>query len=149
MRPRLVFVDGIDRIDVDYDCEAVVCGALVLSIAAASIVGAVRPPDDADQGRSSGLRLRAARDMPCRALPCTGGARPHGASPPQLRPGRAAYSERAAIADGCSDVRPICLRPEERGVLGKSVARMERSVIRERLSPHCASLHAGYTRGTL
>src|SRR5262249_55716455 len=39
VRPRLVFVDGIDRIETDCDCEAVVSGdALVLSIAAASIV---------------------------------------------------------------------------------------------------------------
>ena len=42
VRPRLVFVDGIDRIDVTCDCEAVVSGdALVLSIAAASIVAKV------------------------------------------------------------------------------------------------------------
>ena len=41
-RPRLVFVDGCDRIKVDCDCEAVVSGdALVLSIAAASIVAKV------------------------------------------------------------------------------------------------------------
>src|ERR1700759_3803919 len=34
--PRLVFVDGRDRIDVDCDCQAVISGdALVLSIAAA------------------------------------------------------------------------------------------------------------------
>ena len=42
VRPRLVFVDGIDRIDVGCDCEAVVSGdALVLSISAASIVAKV------------------------------------------------------------------------------------------------------------
>jgi ribonuclease HII len=42
VRPRLVLVDGIDRIDVACDCEAVVSGdALVLSIAAASIVAKV------------------------------------------------------------------------------------------------------------
>src|ERR1700688_3965334 len=42
VRPRLVFVDGIDRIDVVCDCEAVVSGdALVLSISAASIVAKV------------------------------------------------------------------------------------------------------------
>jgi ribonuclease HII len=41
-RPRLVFVDGIDRIDCGCDCEAVVSGdALVLSVAAASIVAKV------------------------------------------------------------------------------------------------------------
>lgn len=40
--PRLVFVDGIDRIDVGCDCVAVISGdALVLSIAAASIVAKV------------------------------------------------------------------------------------------------------------
>jgi ribonuclease HII len=42
MRPKLVFVDGIDKIDCGCDCEAVVSGdALVLSIAAASIVAKV------------------------------------------------------------------------------------------------------------
>jgi ribonuclease HII len=41
-RPRLVLVDGIDRIDAGCECEAVVSGdALVLSIAAASIVAKV------------------------------------------------------------------------------------------------------------
>jgi ribonuclease HII len=42
VRPKLVFVDGIDRIDAGCDCEAVVSGdALVISIAAASIVAKV------------------------------------------------------------------------------------------------------------
>ena len=42
MRPKLVLVDGIDRIDAGCDCVAVVSGdALVLSIAAASIVAKV------------------------------------------------------------------------------------------------------------
>jgi len=42
VRPRLVLVDGIDRIEAGCDCEAVVSGdALVLSIAAASIVAKV------------------------------------------------------------------------------------------------------------
>lgn len=42
VRPRLVLVDGIDRIDAGCDCEAVTSGdALVLSIAAASIVAKV------------------------------------------------------------------------------------------------------------
>jgi ribonuclease HII len=41
-RPRLVFVDGRDRIDVPCACEAVIAGdASVLSIAAASIVAKV------------------------------------------------------------------------------------------------------------
>jgi ribonuclease HII len=41
-RPQLVFVDGRDRIPVSCECEAVVSGdALVLSIAAASIVAKV------------------------------------------------------------------------------------------------------------
>jgi ribonuclease HII len=41
-RPRLGFVDGCDRIKVDCECEAVISGdALVLSIAAASIVAKV------------------------------------------------------------------------------------------------------------
>ncbi|MBX3552623.1 MAG: ribonuclease HII [Pseudolabrys sp.] len=42
VRPKLVYVDGRDRIDVSCDCEAVIGGdALVLSIAAASIVAKV------------------------------------------------------------------------------------------------------------
>jgi len=42
VRPRLVFVDGRDRIDCGCDCEAVVGGdGLVASIAAASIVAKV------------------------------------------------------------------------------------------------------------
>jgi ribonuclease HII len=42
VRPRIVFVDGRDRIDCGCDCEAVIGGdGLVLSIAAASIVAKV------------------------------------------------------------------------------------------------------------
>jgi ribonuclease HII len=42
VRPRLVFVDGRDRIAVDCECQAVVSGdALVASIAAASILAKV------------------------------------------------------------------------------------------------------------
>lgn len=42
VQPKLVFVDGRDRIDVACDCEAVIAGdALVASIAAASIVAKV------------------------------------------------------------------------------------------------------------
>ena len=42
IRPRLVFVDGCDRIDICCECRAVISGdALVLSIAAASIVAKV------------------------------------------------------------------------------------------------------------
>jgi ribonuclease HII len=42
VRPRLVLVDGRDRIDCTCECEAVISGdALVLSIAAASIVAKV------------------------------------------------------------------------------------------------------------
>jgi ribonuclease HII len=42
MRPKLVFVDGNQRIDCGCDCETVISGdALVLSIAAASIVAKV------------------------------------------------------------------------------------------------------------
>jgi ribonuclease HII len=42
VQPRLVFVDGRDKIDVDCDCQAVISGdALVLSIAAASVVAKV------------------------------------------------------------------------------------------------------------
>jgi ribonuclease HII len=42
VRPKLVFVDGRDRIDAGCDCEAVISGdAIVASIAAASIVAKV------------------------------------------------------------------------------------------------------------
>jgi ribonuclease HII len=42
VKPKLVFVDGIDRIEAGCDCETVVSGdALVLSIAAASIIAKV------------------------------------------------------------------------------------------------------------
>jgi ribonuclease HII len=42
VKPRLVFVDGVDRIDVDCECCAIISGdALVISIAAASIVAKV------------------------------------------------------------------------------------------------------------
>jgi ribonuclease HII len=42
VKPKLVFVDGRDRIDADCDCEAVISGdAIVASIAAASIVAKV------------------------------------------------------------------------------------------------------------
>ena len=42
VRPRLVFVDGRNRIDAGCDCEAVIAGdAMVMSIAAASIVAKV------------------------------------------------------------------------------------------------------------
>ena len=41
-KPRLVFVDGCDRIDVDCECRSVISGdALLFSIAAASIVAKV------------------------------------------------------------------------------------------------------------
>jgi ribonuclease HII len=40
--PKLVFVDGIDRIDIDCECRPVISGdALVISVAAASIVAKV------------------------------------------------------------------------------------------------------------
>ena len=42
VKPRLVFVDGRDRIDVPCDCQAVISGdAIIASIAAASIVAKV------------------------------------------------------------------------------------------------------------
>src|ERR1700756_922514 len=42
VKPRLVFVDGRDRIEADCDCQAVVSGdAIIASIAAASIVAKV------------------------------------------------------------------------------------------------------------
>ena len=42
VKPRLVFVDGRDRIDAGCDCEAVISGdAIIASIAAASIVAKV------------------------------------------------------------------------------------------------------------
>ena len=42
VKPRLVFVDGRDRIDAGCDCQAVISGdAIIASIAAASIVAKV------------------------------------------------------------------------------------------------------------
>jgi hypothetical protein len=114
VRPRLVFVDGIDRIDVDCDCEAVVCGA------------------------SSGIW-----DMPCRSIAvhwrrsaprCITAA----ASPRSWPPTTNAGTPQAGSA---TMLHPICLRCKE-----PHAWLVEH---RARLSPHCASLHAGYTPGTL
>jgi ribonuclease HII len=107
VRPRLVFVDGIDRIDVDCDCEAVVCGdALVLSIAAASIVAKVvrdrlmMQIGAAHPGYGFERHMGYAVPEHCRALAALGPTVHHRRS---FAPVLAAYNERAAIADGVGD----------------------------------------------
>ena len=86
VKPRLVFVDGRDRIDAGCDCQAVIGGdGLVASIAAASIVAKVtRDRLMACFGRgASGLRFRAPYGLQrARAFRRTGPARPdHPPSP--------------------------------------------------------------------
>ena len=109
VRPRLVFVDGIDRIDVDCDCdcEAVVCGdALVLSIAAASIVAKVvrdrlmMQIGAAHPGYGFERHMGYAVPEHCRALAALGPTVHHRRS---FAPVLAAYNERAAIAGGVGD----------------------------------------------
>ena len=107
VRPRLVLVDGIDRIEAGCDCEAVVSGdALVLSIAAASIVakvvrdrlmmqiGAMHP--------GYGFERHMGYSVPehCRALAALGPTVHHRRS---FAPVAAAYGESGGIADGPAD----------------------------------------------
>src|SRR6266478_3414824 len=109
VRPRLVFVDGIDRIDVGCDCEAVVCGdALVLSISAASIVAKVvrdrlmMQIGAAHPGYGFERHMGYAVPEHCRALAALGPTVHHRRS---FAPVVAAYNERGEMADGrCHDV---------------------------------------------
>jgi len=109
VRPRLVFVDGIDRIDVDCDCdcEAVVCGdALVLSIAAASIVAKVvrdrlmMQIGAAHPGYGFERHMGYAVPEHCRALAALGPTVHHRRS---FAPVVAAYNERRDAAGGVGD----------------------------------------------
>jgi ribonuclease HII len=107
VRPRLVFVDGIDRIDAGCDCEAVISGdALVLSIAAASIVAkVVRDRLMMQIGAAHpgyGFERHMGYSVPehCRALAALGPTVHHRRS---FAPVAAAYGERDGIVDGVTD----------------------------------------------
>ncbi len=108
VRPQMVFVDGNIKIDCGCDCEAVVSGdALVLSIAAASIVAKVTRDRlmmrlglahpgygfERHMGYSVPEHFAALRQ-----------ARPLRASPPLVRAGR---REAAALGDGRRDHRRV------------------------------------------
>ncbi len=92
VRPKLVFVDGRDRIEACCECQAVISGdAIIASIAAASIVAKVtRDRLMMRLGAAlSGLRLRTAQGLQrARALRGAQPARADGASPPLVRAGR-------------------------------------------------------------
>ncbi len=110
VRPQLVFVDGIDRIEAGCECEAVVSGdALVLSIAAASIVAKVvrdrlmMQIGAANPGYGFERHMGYAVPEHCRALAALGPTVHHRRS---FAPVAAAYSEREEIADGLCDDFP-------------------------------------------
>lgn len=107
VRPQLVFVDGIDRIDVGCDCEPVVCGdALVLSIAAASIIAKVvrdrlmMQIGAAHPGYGFERHMGYAVPEHFRALSALGPTVHHRRS---FAPVVAAYNERRDIAGGLFD----------------------------------------------
>src|SRR5215831_5815553 len=116
VRPRLVFVDGIDRIDAGCDCEAVISGdALVLSIAAASIVAKVvrdrlmMQIGAAHPGYGFERHMGYAVPEHCRALSTLGPTVHHRRS---FAPVAVAYSERGQVVDElCDDVTPDLLAP--------------------------------------
>jgi ribonuclease HII len=102
VRPKLVFVDGVDRIDAGCDCIAVISGdALVLSIAAASIVAkVVRDRLMMQIGAAHpgyGFERHMGYSVPehCRALVALGPTVHHRRS---FAPVAAAYGERDAMA---------------------------------------------------
>ena len=90
VRPRLVLVDGIDRIEAGCDCEAIVARRCAGGVDRGRLdrrQGGARPPDAADRGRPSGLRLRAPHGLRgAGASPRARGTRTDRPSPPQLRP---------------------------------------------------------------
>ena len=92
VRPKLVFVDGRDRIAVDCDCQAVISGdAIVASIAAASIVAKVTRDRLMTRlgARASRLRLRAPHGLQrARAFRGARTARADDPSSPLVRAGR-------------------------------------------------------------
>jgi ribonuclease HII len=107
VRPRLVFVDGIDRIEAGCDCQAVVSGdALVLSIAAASIVAKVvrdrlmMQIGAAHPGYGFERHMGYAVPEHCQALAALGPTVHHRRS---FAPVAAAYDKRGEIADGFTD----------------------------------------------
>lgn len=107
VRPRLVLVDGSDRIEAGCDCEAVVCGdALVLSIAAASIVAkVVRDRLMAQIGAAHpgyGFERHMGYAVPehCRALAALGPTIHHRRS---FAPVAAAYEATDALCDDVAD----------------------------------------------
>jgi ribonuclease HII len=116
VRPRLVFVDGIDRIEAGCDCEAVVCGdALVLSIAAASIVAKVvrdrlmMQIGAAHPGYGFERHMGYAVPEHFHALSALGPTVHHRRS---FAPVAAAYGEREEVADGpCGGVADDLLAP--------------------------------------
>src|SRR6516225_7413582 len=116
VRPRLVLVDGIDRIDVGCDCVPVVSGdALVLSIAAASIVAKVvrdrlmMQIGAAHPGYGFERHMGYAVPEHCRALVALGPTVHHRRS---FAPVLAAYNEREEAADGVgADVAHDLLAP--------------------------------------
>jgi ribonuclease HII len=108
VRPRLVFVDGIDRIETSCDCEPVVSGdALVLSIAAASIVAKVvrdrlmMQIGAAHPGYGFERHMGYAVPEHARALVTLGPTAHHRRS---FAPVAAAYNERGGVADGTFSV---------------------------------------------
>jgi len=107
VRPRLVLVDGIDRIEAGCDCEAVVSGdALVLSIAAASIVAKVvrdrrmRQIGAAHPGYGFERHMGYGVPVHRRALVALGPTVHHRRS---FAPVAAAYDKRGGIAAGLAD----------------------------------------------
>jgi ribonuclease HII len=113
VRPRLVFVDGVDRIESGCDCEAVISGdALVLSIAAASIVAKVvrdrlmMQIGAAHPGYGFERHMGYAVPEHRRALVALGPTVHHRRS---FAPVADAYNERGEIADG---LLTICLLPD-------------------------------------
>src|SRR5712672_1752676 len=107
VRPQLVFVDGIDRIDAGCECQAVVSGdALVVSIAAASIVAkVVRDRLMMQIGAAHpgyGFERHMGYSVPehCRALAALGPTVHHRRS---FAPVVAAYNERRDAAGGVGD----------------------------------------------
>lgn len=116
VRPRLVFVDGIDRIEAGCDCEPVVSGdALVLSIAAASIVAKVVRDrlmmriGAAHPGYGFERHMGYAVPEHARALAALGPTVHHRRS---FAPVAAAYGERGEVADWpCCDLTDDLLAP--------------------------------------
>jgi ribonuclease HII len=107
VQPRLVFVDGIDRIEAGCDCVPVVSGdALVLSIAAASIIAKVvrdrlmMQIGAAHPGYGFERHMGYAVPEHCRALSMLGPTVHHRRS---FAPVAVAYGERGQVVDELCD----------------------------------------------